>query len=461
MKFNKILIAFAAVALSVASSCSDDDAVNTPLSTTAGASGDATYNSLTFRWDKVAGTTQYGYELTDNEGVLVVRDVTKMNSVRFSNLKPATEYSLKVWSYAAFGSGYASSEPIVLKGTTKSVTKLATPVLAFSDFISEYEVSWDAVEGAEAYNYSLSNESGIVDSGSVESCSLTFSDLDNGAYTVIVTATSSSEEYLDSDPASVEFTVSVTESWRVSGTYTSAILGKSWDAVLVAYSNNAYKLLGWYGVEGYNLDFSINDSDPDDSFLLSEAYEYESTSGCYKVPTGRTDEKSVYVYPWYNYCSLSGDKNEGAINLCVFGASDYVNDTFVWSGASTSAPADDFVGTWNVSISGTSMINDNWSEEDFSYDYTLEITKVNDNTVSMEALYFSDDQINLKIDMNNKTLTVDPTTVWDYYTFAGSYSAETPVVAHIQDDGSIVFEEWCAWYNGFTYVYGTTAKLWK
>lgn len=463
MRFNNILAAFAAIALVAAPSCSDDDAVKAPLSATAGDSGDATYNSLTFRWDKIADATQYGYELTDNEDNLVSRDVTKKNYVKFTNLKPSTEYSLKVWSYAALGSDYSSSEPIVLKGITKSVTKLATPVLKFTDLDYEYSITWNPVKGAETYKYSLYGEKGLVDSGSESSCSLKFNDLANGSYTVNVTATSSSGEYLDSDTGSVEFTVNVVESWRVSGVYTSAVLGDSWNAVLVAYSNNTYKLLGWYGVEGYDLEFYIKPDDKEDPFVITGDYSYDSGSYSYEVPTGRSDKKSVYVYPWYNYCGLEGNQDSGSIYLSVYGSNDYVFDDFVWSGSSTvTAPADDFVGTWNVSISGKSAINDAWTFEDFSYsDYTIEITKVDDNTISMEALYFTDDNINLKIDMENKTLTVEPTPVWDYYTFAGSESDTSPVVGRINEDGSIELNNWCGWYEGYVYVSDTTARLWR
>ena len=91
MKLNKIIRLLAIIALATAMpSCSDEDALATALDTTQGETEKVTYNSLTFEWDKVEGATQYGYELYDNNGLLVVRSVTGKNSVTIGDLQPAT-----------------------------------------------------------------------------------------------------------------------------------------------------------------------------------------------------------------------------------------------------------------------------------------------------------------------------------------------------------------------------------
>lgn len=58
--------------------------------------------------------------------------------------------------------------------------------------------------------------------------------------------------------------VPVTESWRAEGT--CSIQGHNWKATLVAYSDGSYKLLKWYGYDGYDLEFSVG-SDGKPTFL--------------------------------------------------------------------------------------------------------------------------------------------------------------------------------------------------
>lgn len=461
MKYNRIIPFCMALMLGGFSACSDDDDVKTPLTATQGESGEATYNSLTFKWQKVAGATQYGYELYDSEEHIVIRDVTQSTSVKIGELRPGEEYTLKVWSYAAVGGDRTTSEPIVLKASTLPVVKIGTPELVCENHGDEYVVTWAPVEHADSYSYSLNAADTVVDSGDVTSRALTFSGLEEGNYTISVKATTTEGGYSDGDTAYATFSVESRELWRATGVYESQVLGASWNATLVAYSNGMYSLLGWYGVEGYDFNFYIDSNEPDDMFKVSDEYDYSDSSYTYKVPTGRSDKKSIRVYPWYNYCSMEGDSNKGVISLYVYG-SDYVTDTFTWGAVSGGGPADNFVGTWNASISGVTCITDDWSPSNFSYDVTtIEITKVDDYTISMPVPYFEDETMKVKIDIANKTLTVDSMTVWDYYTFAGSTSQTSPVVGHINDDGSFEFVDWYGWYDGYTYVYDTKAKYWK
>lgn len=464
MKLNKILVFFAALALLVAPSCKDDDTLGIPLETTSGGNSGITHNSLTFEWDKIKDATQYGYELYDANNELVLRDVTSNTKIVVTSLKPATEYTLRVWGFAAMNSGYTSSEPWVLKATTLSLKKLGTPVLSGKLDGVTYTVSWKSVSKADGYDYTLVNSKGdIVDSGSVSSRSVSFSHLEAGDYTVSVKATTTNDEYEPSgDPATLTFTVNIKEEWRVTGTYKSAVFGNSWTATLVSYGGGNYSILGWYGVEGYDLDFLIDNSDPEDTFSLVGNYSYDGSSYCYVVPTGRSEAATLQIYPWYNYSSMTGNQYGGTVQLYIYRNSKYVTDTFTWESSEVGSPADDFVGTWNASISGMTYINDNWEEESFSYsNYTVEIKKVDNTTISMPAFYFSDETVNVKINMASKTLTIEPKTVWTYYTFAGEESEKSPVIGKINDDGSLEFNNWCAWYDGYLYVYDTKAKLWK
>lgn len=464
MKLNKIFRLLAGLAIIVSlPSCNDDDTLATALETTQGETEKVSYNSLTFEWEKVVGATQYGYELLDDNDIVVVRSVTIDNSVTIDGLKPATEYTLRVWSYAALGSGNTTSEPFELKATTTALKSIGKPTLTCSVQGGKYVVTWKSISNATGYFYMLLNAAGeTVDSGSQSSRTLTFSNLTIGDYTIYVKALSSKGGYEpEGEYASLDFTVEDIFLWKAEGTYVSEILGKSWTATIVCYDQNNYTIKGWYGVDGYDLDFQVDNSDPEDTFALTGNYDYDNSSYTYIVPTGRTDVPNVYVYQWWNYSLFSGNQAGGSVKVYLSDKSNgtYGTDLFTWTGEVSGSPADDFVGTWNASLSGYTYINDDWELKEFGFSEKIEIKKVDDFTISMPALYFSDETMNVKINMADKTLTVEPMTVWTYYTLAGSTSDSSPVVGKINDDGSFEFTGWNAWYDGYQYLDNTVAKF--
>lgn len=465
MKLNKIIRLLTIVALVAGMpSCSDDDALATALDTTQGETEKVTYNSLTFEWDKVDGATQYGYELYDNNELLVIRSVTGRNSVTIGDLKPATEYTLKVWSYAALGSNHSTSAPFELKATTAALKAIGKPTLSCSVQGGKYVVTWKSVSNATEYSYILTDAAGVtVETGSVTSRSLTFSNLELGNYTVSVKALSSKGGYEpEGEYSTIDFTVEDLIVWKAEGTYWSEILGRSWNAVIVCYGDNNYSIKGWYGVDGYDLDFHVdNVTDPEDTFALDGNYDYDSAMYCYIVPTGRNDVKNVYVYQWWNESLFSGNKAGGSVKVCVYSdnVGDYVYDMFTWKGEVTGSPADDFVGTWNASVSGLTSITDNWEFEPFSYTETIEITKVDDFTIAMPALYFKKATMNVTIDVAAGTLTVEPIADLDeWYTLAGAESETSPVIGKINEDGSFEFNSWSAWFDGWPMLENAKAK---
>lgn len=464
MKLNKIIWLLAIIALITGMpSCNEDDILATALDTTQGETEKITYNSLTFEWNKVEGATQYGYELYDNNDILVIRSVTDKNIVTIGDLQPATEYTLKVWSYAALGSGHTTSAPIELKATTTALKAIGKPTLTCNVQGGKYVVTWKSVSNATEYAYILTNTAGeTVETGSVTTRSLTFSNLKLGDYTISVKALSSKGGYEpEGEYSSLDFTVEDLIVWKAEGTYWSEVLGESWTATIVCYGDNNYSIQGWYGVEGYDLDFQVDNSDPEDTFSLTGDYEYDNTTYTYIVPTGRKDVEYVYVYQWWNYSLFSGNKAGGNVKVYVYreNTDSYVTDTFTWKVDSYGSPADDFVGTWNASFSGLTSLTDNWQFEQFNYTETVEIKKVDNITISMPALYFSDETMNVTIDEAAGTLTVEPMTVWTWYTFAGSESDTSPVIGKINEDGSFEFTGWNAWYDGFPYLENTVAKF--
>lgn len=464
MKLNKIIRMLAAAALVTAMpSCSDDD-VAVPLTPGEVESTGTTYNSLSFEWNKIQGATQYGYELYDDKDELAFRDVTSQTHVTISPLRPATEYTLKVWGYSAVGSGYISSEPIVLKATTAALKKLGTPTMTTSQAEVTSTVSWAKVTGATEYGYTLTNAAGEqIETGTVTSRTVTFTHLDDGQYSISVWALSTTAGYeATGEAATAEFTSEIKELWRADGTYTSAVLGRSWSAVILCYGGGHYTILDWYGVEGYNLDFYIDSSDPEDMFQIYSYFDYDETNYCYRIPTGRSDIGSLNIYTWYNECTFNGSSLTGTASICVYLNGSYVNDTFTWKGKYDGIPADEFVGTWRVTMSGTTYLGPNGEDyddlENFSSRKSVTITKVDDNTIQMPALFFSSEKMNVKIDMIERTLTVDPMTVCTWYTLAGTAGATARVVGTINDDGSFQFNDWTAWYSGWVYMYDCTAK---
>lgn len=158
MKIKNIIWLLAIMAFGFALPSCNDDEVLTALDTTQGETGKATYNSLTFEWDKVEGATQYGYELYDSNDLLVVRSVTGKNSVTIGDLQPATEYTLKVWSYAAIGSDHTTSAPFEMKATTEALKAIGTPVLSCKLQGGKYVVSWKSVSNATGYSYILTTQ---------------------------------------------------------------------------------------------------------------------------------------------------------------------------------------------------------------------------------------------------------------------------------------------------------------
>lgn len=464
MKYNKIIRLLAIVALvGTMPSCNDDE-VLTALETTQGETEKVSYNSLSFEWEKVDGATQYGYELYDDSNKLVIRSVTDYNRVTIGDLKPGTEYTLKVWSYAAIGSDHTTSPTFEIKATTTPLKAIGKPTLSCDVKAGKYEVSWKKVSNATEYSYILTNADGmIVKTGSVTSTSIRFSNLELGDYTVAVKALSSKGGYEpEGEFSSLDFTVEDTVVWKAEGTYWSEIFGQSWTATIVCYGDNNYSIQGWYGVEGYDLDFVVdNISDPEDTFALDGDYDYDNSTYCYIVPTGRTDVKNVYVYQWWNESIFSGNKAAGSVKVCVYNdfKDDYVYDLFTWKVDSYGSPADDFVGTWTASVSGMTSITENWEFKSFSYNETIEITKVDDITIAMPAPYFKNVTMNVTIDSAAGTLTVEPlANLDDWYTLAGTESETSKVIGKINEDGSFVFDSWTAWFDGFPMIENAMAK---
>lgn len=113
-----------------------------------------------------------------------------------------TDRSLKYNSgsprFACYTSGQTDIELYVNEATL--IQKLATPVIECEPDGNDVFVNWGAVEGAGSYKVTCTGEDDITttDTGVI------FEGLDDGFYTITVTAIAGSSSYRDSDPASAD-----------------------------------------------------------------------------------------------------------------------------------------------------------------------------------------------------------------------------------------------------------------
>ena len=225
----------AAVCAGSFSSCSDDNKTpNSKLDKAEAEMLDQSVSSLSFNWKAIKNASQYGYELRDPDGNLVENGVTTDLAASFTELKPNTTYTLKVWAYGAYGSGYETSDPIYLTATTPAVMPLGQPEVSVSTSGATTAVTWNGVEHAKKYSYYLkyTASADTLEQDIISDTEISFFGLD-GDYEVGVKSVASSEAYSDSEYAKNTFSVTKVETWRVQGTYDNG-QGSTWKATLVA-----------------------------------------------------------------------------------------------------------------------------------------------------------------------------------------------------------------------------------
>lgn len=312
------LLLMAALLLTTAfTACSSDDVVKTQLETPTVVEGDKTVSSLAFNWQAVSGATQYAYELYDADGKVVLGDVTSATSIITTGLQPNSTYTLKVWAYSAVGSDKTTSPIATLTATTNAKVPLGNPVPEAKAANGGVTISWPEVEHATSYRYSYVDADGNTVEGETETNSVTLTDLPIGEYTIIIVATSTDEAYSDSAPIQLTFQRTKAESWRRSGTYTSAGTGVSYPATLVAYDDGSYTIESPFGEEGYSISFTVDADSKEISItgVTPDQYGY--------YPIYVSSQNYVTLYTSGGYSEFNGDEYEGEV---WFGAYTYDND---------------------------------------------------------------------------------------------------------------------------------------
>lgn len=455
MKRYKIFgLLAAAMVAAVSWSCDDDDEL-APLAKSDISAADVSYNSLTFNWGKVKDARQYSYQLVQTATErIITTGITKDTSVSFFDLTHDTEYTLTVLAYAAIESSYTTSDPIVLTARTNDLITLPTPVLSWSREVNTIIATWNAVDGARDYVYSLSDADGkSLASGSTYDTYVSFSDMQTGAYTLTVTAECAYAGFRDSQPATmaIDFVRLRQEIWRAAGTYNSVLLGSSWNADLVAYDDDTYELLSWYGADGYNFGFSLDETNASDMFKPDQSYAYNQATGAYTVPTGISNPSQVSVFASNNQCAFAGNAGQGSVTLHVSDGTTTGNDTFTWG-----VSIQDFVGTWTCDFAAYDSSGD--SSYDSFYNGQIEITlgsKENTLMVPLPLYYGTSFGTGIMtVDMNTMTFSIQPASVpisGYEYTLSGTASETAPLTGKISNTG-ITFDAIQIWCIGYSYL---------
>lgn len=227
-----LLPSLAALAL-LSTACDDDDTVVLePLATPQPAVAAADYQGLTFQWDRVPGASQYAYELTDQPGNLIARDLTVNNHLEFTGLQPATTYILKV---SAFGDVKVSSQSsvITLEATTdplREITTLYPEHTVYED--NAHYIEWEAPAEVSWYEYSLTNDAtgAILDQGESYDYYVFLGSLTRGSYTFTLQPFTEEPGYVPQGPVyTLQFTVEGS-AYDLQGAWNILTVGSFYDA---------------------------------------------------------------------------------------------------------------------------------------------------------------------------------------------------------------------------------------
>ena len=450
MKKLHYILLLAVIACMSLASCSSDDVVKTPLDAPSISQSDTYVSALAFNWQPVSGATQYAYELYQGDA-LIMGNVTTETSVVAGGLSPNTAYTLKVWAYAATTGDKTTSPIATLTATTNALTPLANPVPQASSANGGVTITWPAVEHANSYLYNYKDADGETQYGIAETNSITLTGLPIGTYTINITATSDDEAYSNSETISLTFERSKAEVWRKTGTYTSAALGESFTADIVAYDDGSYTIEAPYGAEGKDISFSVPEGGTEISPLATE------DGGYYSFWV--SSEKYVYIYPGSGYSEFTGDKSQGEVWFYTYLYDKDGNslgggyDDFTWGSASAELTIDDLCGTYDATSAGTDYFSSDWSQQTVDRTNEVTISKNDDGTLNIYNFYGWEENFTASVDLSAKTVTIQPKSDWGgYYGFAATTSSTTPVVGTISDDGTITFKDFTAWYGEYTYI---------
>ncbi len=445
------LMAFCMLTIIAFTSCSDDE-TKTPLQAPTLTEGAKTVGSIVFNWQPITGASQYAYELYDENGDKLNANVTTTTTVVATGLKPKTEYTLKVWAYSPIDGKNTTSPIATITATTNEQIPLVSPTSADAQTGNGgVTITWPAVEHATSYKYTLSNGT----TGETATNSVTLTGLAIGEYTISIVATSSDENYSDSEPFQFTFQRTKSELWRTDGVYTAANLpegSNTFNAQIVAYDDGSYTIEAPYGAKGYDLSFTV-DADNNNAIVpinsqYYQGYEYVWVSSEYELG----------MYCTGGYSAFEGSKQKGEIWFYSIlydaegheiGEGGY--DDFTWGG-DTDVTIDKLCGTYEAKTSAYDYFGSDYTLQEVNRTDDVTITKIDDKTVKISNFYGWEEDFVGTVDLQAKTITIEPSTWATWYTFADISSPTTPVVATFTDDLTITFQNFTAWYGDSFYI---------
>lgn len=437
-------------ATALVSSCDDDDEViKTPLATTSITEGaDKSVSKLTFQWQNVEGAVQYAYELRDSHDQLILGNVTKTTSLVATGLTPNTTYTFSVWAFAAINSEKTTCPIATITATTNAKVPLKMSAPAHEVTNNIVTISWTEVAHADYYQAYLINSKNdtLMANSNIEESSVAFNSLSDDTYVFKIKACSFDENFSDSEIVSYEFSFEnvIIESWSGKGTmYTPA--GDSFETSIILQADGSYLIRAFNGVEGYDLAFTINAD-----FSIEITNSDQINQGYYYVDAG--NGCTAHIYPSGGYSSFETTDEGGKVWFYAYLYDAYgylVADgyyDFTWTRCLS---IDDICGEYTETTSCLDWTYDwaTWtSVENQESDITIE--KIDDTHVNIYNFYGWADNMTAEVNLDEGTLTITPLTSWGgYYGFSATSGETDPVVGYINDDGSISFDDWTAWYG--------------
>lgn len=205
-------------------------------------------NRLTLSWTAVANASSYRVYYKKGTGSYQSATAST-NSYPLNNLNEGDSYTFYV---VAVGTGnyVDSDDSSTISATTKRTLATPTNLAAINVLSTSARLSWTAVANATSYLLTISDANGAIsgyNGRSVTSTSIDVTTLTaTKQYTVSLIATSTSEDYVDSVPASLVFTTDTklgTPAAPTIVTKTISSITVTWNTVSAADSYMlAYKL---------------------------------------------------------------------------------------------------------------------------------------------------------------------------------------------------------------------------
>ena len=216
---------------------------------------------------------------------------------------------------------------------------LAAPVLTVETTENSFTVSWEAVANAENYSYVFQNEAEETTSET----SVTFSDLENGTYTVKVKANApaGSEEYTDSKYAETSATIGTPSNLTFTITVTDVTYNSANVNILPSDMSASYTFF-----VGYQSDFN--------SFTTPEEYvEAMIAQNGFDVYTGEQGGTISQLNQNTEFVAVAcGIDNSGTVT------SEVAVESFTTETAPADTELDKWVGEWTATFEKTLV----WTE---------------------------------------------------------------------------------------------------